>query len=87
MGLRISARLDDASSGKLLSLQKITGRNMTDVLSAALACYYEQQLARANDGNRRLLALSGLFDGPADISTNYKDEFDHAIERKLTGHR
>lgn len=87
MGLRISARLDDATSEKLTSLQQITGLNVTGVLSAALDHYYSEQVLRANDGNSGLLALAGLFDGPTNLSTHYKDELTRALERKTAGHR
>lgn len=87
MGLRISARLDDVTSEKLTSLQQITGLNVTGVLSAALDHYYSEQVLRANDGNSGLLALAGIFEGPANLSANYKDELTRALERKTAGHR
>lgn len=87
MGIRISARLDAATSEKLTSLQQITGANVTGVLTAALERYYNEQVLRANDGNLGLLALAGLFDGPADLSANYKDELTRALDRKTAGHR
>lgn len=87
MGLRISARLDDATSEKLTSLQQITGLNVTGVLSAALDHYYSEQVLRANDGNSGLLSLAGMFEGPANLSANYKDELTRALERKTASHR
>lgn len=87
MGIRISARLDDETGAKLASLQQSTGANVTEVLTAALDRYYAEQVLRANDGNRGLLALAGLFEGPADLSATYKDALADAIERKAAGHR
>lgn len=87
MGLRISARLDDATSEKLASLQQITGKNVTEVLTEALDHYYSVQVLQVSDGNRELLGLAGLFDGPANLSANYKDELTRALDKKIAGHR
>lgn len=86
MGIRISARLDDETGVTPASLQQSTGANATEVLTAALDRYYAEQVLRANDGNRGLLALAGPFEGP-DLSATYKDALADAIERKAAGHR
>ena len=87
MSARISARLDDATQHKLESLQAQTKKSVTELISEALDLYYQRYRHHAQTDNQALLELAGCIDGPADLSTNFKDEFGEAVNDKHIHHR
>jgi hypothetical protein len=87
MSARISARIDDITQEKLESLQAETQKSVTELISEALDLYYRHRRAQMKKGNQALLELAGCFEGPVDLSTNYKEEFAEAMHDKHTNHR
>lgn len=87
MSARISARLDDATQHKLESLQAETHKSVTELISEALDLYYQRHRQSIQTDNQALLEMAGCFDGAANLSTNFKDEFTEAINDKHGHHR
>lgn len=87
MSARISARLDPATQAKLQALQAQTRKSVTELISEALDLYWRQHGGRAERGNRGLLSLAGIFEGPADLSERYKEHLAQGLDDKLAGHR
>jgi predicted transcriptional regulator len=87
MSARISARLDDATQSKLETLLSETQKSVTELISEALDLYYQRHRQHAQTDNQALLEMAGCINGPADLSTNIKDEFAEAINDKFRDHR
>lgn len=87
MSARISARLDQETQARLARIQARTGKSVTQLITEALDVYDEKLRAESLAGNRELLSLAGLFDGPASLSERVKDELAEALDDKLSGHR
>ena len=56
---------------------------LDDKIADALDLYHRTLGERARAGTRQLLSLAGLFDGPADLSERYKEEFAEALDERL----
>ncbi len=87
MSARISARLDQETQARLARIQARTGKSVTQLITEALDVYDEKLRTESLAGNRELLSLAGLFDGPASLSERVKDELAEALDDKLSGHR
>ncbi|MCO5118076.1 MAG: ribbon-helix-helix domain-containing protein [Burkholderiaceae bacterium] len=87
MTARISARLDDETRARLERIQAATGKSVTQLITEALDIYDQKLRAESLAGNRELLSLAGLFEGPPSLSERVKDEFAEALDDKLTPHR
>jgi predicted transcriptional regulator len=87
MSARISARLDQETQARLARIQARTGKSVTQLITEALDVYDEKLRTESLAGNRELLSLAGLFDGPASLSERVKDELAEALDDKLSSHR
>lgn len=87
MSTRISARLDDETRARLERMQAQTGKSVTWLVAEAFAVYDQKLQAGTLAGNRDLLSLAGLFDGPSSLSEQVKDEFAEALDDKFPGDR
>lgn len=87
MSARISARLDHETQARLARIQARTGKSVTQLITEALDVYDEKLRTESLAGNRELLSLAGLFDGPASLSERVKDELAEALDDKLSSHR
>lgn len=79
---RINARLPEATARKVAYLERRTGMSATALVIASLERYYDEVLA-AETGTAHLLAdFVGCAEGPADLSSTYKDELTRSLSRK-----
>lgn len=88
MGARINARIDDELAAQLEELKKLTGKNLTELLEAALRAYYAKMAPpakRALDAFKQS-GLIGCAAGPRTLSRDYKRELTASLNRKH-GHR
>ena len=82
--LRINARLDEQAANDLKFLKETTHTNSTEVLKTALR-FYAEHLWNDAQRSRQVLMDSGLigsFDGPEDLSANYKGYITEVIDEK-----
>lgn len=68
-------------------MQARTGKSVTQLIAEALDVYDQKLRTESLAGNRELLSLAGLFDGPPSLSERVKDEFSDALDDKFSGHR
>jgi len=87
MTARISARLNEETRATLERIQTQTGKSVTQLITEALDVYDQKLRTESLAGNRELLSLAGLFDGPQSLSERVKDEFAEALDDKFSGHR
>jgi len=87
MTARISARLNDETRATLARIQARTGKSVTQLIAEALDVHDQKLRTESLAGNRELLSLAGLFDGPPSLSERVKDEFAEALDDKFPGHR
>lgn len=87
MTTRISARLDDATQAKLERIQAQTRKSVTELITEALDLYDRKLRADARAGNKELLSLAGIFEGPSTLSERVKDEVTEALDDKLAHNR
>ena len=83
--MRINARLDEEAENNLHYLQEVTQENNTEIVKAALRHY--ANLVR-EDARRRNVALSesgfiGCFEGPEELSVNYKQYVQAHLDEKF----
>jgi predicted transcriptional regulator len=84
---RISARLDADTQGRLERIQAQTRMSVTQVVSDAVALYYDALREKTARNNQQLTALAGLFEGPADLSERSREAWSQSVDDKHTGHR
>jgi S-ribosylhomocysteine lyase LuxS involved in autoinducer biosynthesis len=82
--LRINARLDEKAANDLKFLKDSTDTTNTEALKAALHFYAEHLRNEAQRSKQALLdsGFIGCFEGPEDLSTNYKKYVAEAIDAK-----
>ena len=83
--IRINARLTGEDAQRFKELQRREGLSASDLLRDALREYHAIH-ARSRVDAAKLLAESGFIgggEGPADLSTRYKDYLADALETKL----
>jgi predicted DNA-binding protein len=84
MGHRINARLDEELARKVEELSKLTGKNASAVIKAALEAYYERM--RSGDLSARAAleraGFIGCSRGEADLSTGYKASLSRSLGKK-----
>jgi hypothetical protein len=81
--IRINARLTGEDAKRFRALQKREGLSASDLLRDALR---EYDVARARPraaAAKQLAGVNGAGDGPADLSTRYKDHLTDVFEAKL----
>lgn len=82
--LRINARLDEQAANDLAFLKESTHANNTEVLKEALR-HYAIHIRNEAQRSKQALIDSGLvdsFEGPEDLSANYKKHLAEAIDEK-----
>lgn len=86
--MRINARLEDGYTTKLTYLVRTTGLSISAIIKQAIVHLYDHiRLTKIKSSN--LLEKTGFiggFHGPANLSTNYKEEFLETLKSKH-GHR
>ena len=82
--LRINARLDEQAASDLEFLKNSTHANNTEALKAALHFYADFLRNEAQRSKQALLdsGFIGSFEGPEDLSSNYKKYVAEAIDEK-----
>ncbi len=83
--IRINARLIGADAEHFRELQKREGLSASDLLRDALREYHAARM-RPRANALKLLTASGFIgggEGPADLSTRYKDYLTDALEHKV----
>lgn len=83
--IRINARLTGEDARRFRELQKREGRSASDLLRDALREYHATRTRPRIDA-AALFASTGFVgggEGPADLSTRYKDHLTEALEDKL----
>ena len=72
--LRINARLDEETAADLEYLKDVTQSNNTEVLKKAIRFYADRLRNEIRQSKRALIdsGFVGGFEGPEDLSTNYK---------------
>jgi hypothetical protein len=84
MSVRINARLDAELSRKLTLLRRRTAQSTTEVLKAALECYFERISGADVVAARAQLAdFVGCADADEGLSTRYKAELQDSLDGKL----
>ena len=81
---RINARLDSDLARKVEAVQTRTKKSLTEIVHESLERYCDDELRRDRDAFRILESTGfvGCADGPADLSTNYKQELTRSLQRK-----
>lgn len=84
MSVKINARLDDALAKRVAQLVQRTGKPLTEIVKDALARHCDAELAASPSPFEALVnaGLVGVAEGPADLSTRYKDELRESLGRK-----
>lgn len=81
MTARIRVRLDKQTRARLERIQAATGKSVTQLITEAIEAYDQKLRAEWLPGNRELLLLAGLFEGPPSLSERTKDEFAEAFSK------
>lgn len=81
-GMRVNARLDENTQRELQQLVRDTGQSVTDVIREAIHRLYLQKAAQTHTVADDFADLIGCFDGPADMSVNYKQLLRESLTRK-----
>jgi hypothetical protein len=85
LDIRINARLTGEDAKRFRELQRREGLSASDLLRDALREYHASRI-KPRTNAAKLLQTSGFLgggEGPADLSTRYKDYLTDAIEQKL----
>ncbi len=82
--LRINARLDEQTAIDLEYLKEMTQSNNTEVLKKAIRFYADQVRNEISRSKQALIdsGFVGGFEGPEDLSTNYKQYFAEYLDEK-----
>lgn len=81
---RINARLDEDLARKVSLVQKRTQRSLSLIVQESLARYCDAELGEGGEPLSILKSAGfvGCADGPADLSTGYKQELTRSLGRK-----
>jgi hypothetical protein len=82
MSTRLNARIDAELARKVALLRAKTKQSTTDVVRAALECYYEQVTKVPTADALRSSGFVGCADGPSDLSSDYKRHLIDSLSRK-----
>ena len=81
--MRINARLDESSEEKIEKIKRVTKKSTTDIIKESVDLYYKKLSLDVKENNRKLLkSLSGIADGPKDLSENYKKYLTKGLSEK-----
>ncbi len=80
--MRVNARLDESTSAELRQLVRGTGWSVTDVIRESIHRLYLQESVQERTPADAFADLIGGFEGPADLSTNYKVDLRNTLSRK-----
>jgi hypothetical protein len=81
--IRINARLTGEDARRFRELQQREGVSASDLLREALREYHAARIRPRTDAARLLAGFVGAGEGPADLSSRYKDYLGDALETKL----
>ncbi|MBN8727719.1 MAG: ribbon-helix-helix protein, CopG family [Xanthomonadales bacterium] len=82
--IRINARLTGEDARRFRELQQREGASASDLLRDALREYHAARVRPRADAARLLASFVGAAgEGPADLSSRYKDYLSDALETKL----
>ena len=82
--MRVNARLDEARAAKLRQLKSSLRVSASEVVKRALDVLHKEQCEGSGAKTKTLLASDfvGCADGPADLSSRYKQHLTEALEAK-----
>lgn len=81
--MRINARLDGNSEEKIEKIMRVTKKSKTDIIKESVDLYYKKLNLDAKENNKKLLkSLSGIADGPKNLSENYKQYLTRELSKK-----
>jgi len=81
--MRINARLDKESEEKIESIKRATNKSVTDIIKESVDLYFTQLNLNAKKKNMELFkSLSGIGEGPDDLSENYKKYLTQDLNKK-----
>lgn len=81
--MRINARLEGDSENTFHFIQEATGQSVTDIIKHALDLYQAELKTSAQTHNQLLLReLAGIWQGPAEDSSNYKQDVRDFVDEK-----
>jgi hypothetical protein len=83
--VRVNARLDPASAGKLDAIMELTGKTVTEVLKTAIESYFAELEAQRRPRVQELalrVGLVGCGEGPEDLSSRHKAYFSESLTGK-----
>ena len=81
---RINARLDDELARRVSLVRKRTRRSVSQIVQESLARYCDQELGEGGEPLAILKSAGfiGCADGPADLSSDYKQALTRSLRRK-----
>ena len=81
---RINARLDDELARRVDLVRKRKRRSVSQIVQESLARYCDQELGGGGEALAVLRAAGfiGCADGPADLSSDYKQALTRSLRRK-----
>lgn len=82
---RVNARLDEATARELEQLVAETGASVTDVIKNAIHCYHLSLAGKGKRSSFDLFGEAGLIgcaEGPANLSTRYKEALTGSLLEK-----
>jgi hypothetical protein len=71
-GMRVNARLDEATSQELRQLLKESGMSVTEVIRESIHRLYLRESVESRTPAESFADLIGCIEGPTDLSTQYK---------------
>lgn len=84
--MTLNINLEEAEIAKISTIQKITGKGLTEILRDAIDKYHQQVSKEPSSKNPLQifteLGLVGCFEGEPDLSTNYKSVVKSYILKK-----
>jgi len=80
--MRVNARLDEATTQVLRRLMKETRMSVTEIIRASILRFHLQESVASPPPAETFADLIGSFEGPADLSAEYKSTLRDALTAK-----
>ena len=81
-GMRVNARLDEATARVLRQLMQETGMSVTELIPESIHRFYLQERVESRTPKEAFADLIGSMEGPADLATRYKTELADTLRSK-----
>lgn len=83
MSVKINARLDDELARRVEQVRRRTRKRLTQIVTESLTRYCDAELTEQSPLDALVRAgFVGVAEGPADLSTRYKEELRASLARK-----